>query len=81
MTQVVTSVETLVLMGSQLVAVVGGLIWMKTDISQTKKDIGIIKKALGLEDGDDPSFVRASNFDIIKEDIDRRLEALEKHTK
>ena len=54
---------------------------MKTDISQTKKDIGIIKKALGLEDGDDPSFVRASNFDIIKEDIDRRLEALEKHTK
>ena len=72
-----SEVESLVKLGSQLAVVVAGFIWLKADVNQTKKDVVTIKRALGLENGDNPTFVRVSNCILIERDVDRRLETLE----
>ena len=73
MIPVSTSIEFLYLMGGQLAVVVAAFVWVKADVSQTKKDISTIKKALGLENGDNPAFVRTSNCVLMEKEVDRRL--------
>lgn len=75
---ILSEVESLVKLGSQLAVVVAGFVWLKADVNQTKRDVRTIKISLGLENGNDPTFVRVSNCILIEKDVDRRLEVLER---
>lgn len=61
----------------QMALVVGAFVWVKADVSQTKKDISSIKKMLGQENGDDPAFVRTSLCVLMEKEVDRRLLAVQ----
>jgi len=74
-------IESLWSLGSKLAVAVAGFVWLKADMVQVKKDVTTIKRSLGLENGDDPTFVRVSNCILIERDVERRLDALEKHSK
>jgi hypothetical protein len=81
MMPIVTSAEVLLGAGCQLAVVVAAFVWVKADVSQTKKDISTIKKSLGLENGNDPAFVRASNCVLMEREVDRRLSEVQREVK
>lgn len=73
MNPVTTSAEFLMAMAIQLVLVVSAFVWVKSDTTQNGRDLKTIKRALGLENGDDPAFVRMSSCVLMEKEVDRRL--------
>jgi len=81
MNPVTLSAEFLFALIVQLVVVVAAFVWVKADVSQTKRDIRTIKKSLGLENGDNPAFVRTSLCVMMEKEVDRRLADVQKEVK
>ena len=70
--------EFLVALFAHLAIVVAAFVWVKADVSQTKQDIRTIKKSLGLENGDNPAFVRTSLCVMMEKEVERRLTEVQK---
>lgn len=77
MTSVTLSVEVLLALGVQLVAVVSLFVWLKADVRQLKTEVRGIRRQLGQEDGEPPGFVRTSECGLLRKVEDGRMMAIE----